>query len=410
MDPVSILYYSIIRPLELIYEFIFSVSYRVSGNAVFSIVILSITVGLLSLPLYNRADELEKQQKSKKASMKYWTDFIKKKFKGDEKVMMLQTYYRENDYRPTDELKESVSLLLQIPFFIAAYRMLSAALVLKGTSFGPIADLGAPDGMIRMGSMAVNLLPVLMTAINIVSGTIYSKGMGIRAKLQLYITALVFLVLLYKSPSGLVLYWTLNNVFSLLKNIVSKIIPVKKSGQADAHLKDAGQDKVCNRIFVFYSISCSILIGLLIPGDLLVRSVGDFLTNYRTIDLITFEFHSFLIALGVFFVWGGIYHLILRSRKISARVMTSVFFCAAFNYFAFYKRTGDMNRYLYIRTYVDIPMTEVIINLAVMICIILLIHILYKYNFLNLFVLISVIALIASYYSQSPELRTSSSE
>ena len=134
-------------------------------------------------------------------------------------------------------MRSSFSLLLQIPFFIAAYRMLSAALVLKGTSFGPIEDLGAPDGMIRMGSIAVNLLPVLMTAINIISGTVYSKDMGLRAKLQLYITALVFLVLLYNSPSGLVLYWTLNNVFSLLKNIVSKIIPVKTSGQADKNRK-----------------------------------------------------------------------------------------------------------------------------------------------------------------------------
>lgn len=396
MDPVSILYYSIIRPLELIYEFIFSVSYRVSGNAVFSIVILSITVGLLSLPLYNRADELSRRTAYIEKKLKPGKDRIKKAFKGDEQVLLLQAYYKENHYHPLMIMRSSFSLLLQIPFFIAAYRMLSAALVLQGTSFGPIEDLGAPDGMIRMGSIAVNLLPVLMTAINIISGTVYSKDMGLRAKLQLYITALVFLVLLYNSPSGLVLYWTLNNVFSLLKNIVSKIIPVKTSGQADKNQKNAGQDKVCNRIFVFYSISCSILIGLLIPGDLLVRSVGDFLTNYRTIDLITFELHSFLIALGVFFVWGGIYHLILRSRKISARVMTSVFFCAAFNYFAFYKRTGDMNRYLYIRTYVDIPMTEVIINFAVMVCIILLIHILYKYNFLNLFVLISVIALIAT--------------
>ena len=30
--------------------------------------------------------------------------------------------------------------------------------------------------------------------------------------------ALIFLVLLYSSPAGLVLYWTMNNVFSLVKS------------------------------------------------------------------------------------------------------------------------------------------------------------------------------------------------
>jgi hypothetical protein len=58
-----------------------------------------------------------------------------------------------------------------------------------------------------------------MTLINIVAGAIYTKGFPLKEKLQLYGMAVVFLVLLYDSPAGLVLYWTLNNVFSLLKNL-----------------------------------------------------------------------------------------------------------------------------------------------------------------------------------------------
>jgi hypothetical protein len=41
-------------------------------------------------------------------------------------------------------------------------------------------------------------------------------------KVQISGTALIFLALLYNSPSGLVLYWTLNNIFSLVKNILVK--------------------------------------------------------------------------------------------------------------------------------------------------------------------------------------------
>ncbi|MHC6201912.1 hypothetical protein ACYULU_01805 [Breznakiellaceae bacterium SP9] len=73
------------------------------------------------------------------------------------------------------------------------------------------------------GGNRINVLPILMTAINCISGTIYTKGFPLRDKLQLYGMALVFLVLLYNSPAALVLYWTLNNIFSLVKNSLQKI-------------------------------------------------------------------------------------------------------------------------------------------------------------------------------------------
>ena len=61
-----------------------------------------------------------------------------------------------------------------------------------------------------------------MTLINFISGYIYTKDATTRDKVQLYALGLFFLVLLYNSPSGLVIYWILNNVFSLVKTIVLK--------------------------------------------------------------------------------------------------------------------------------------------------------------------------------------------
>jgi ABC-type polysaccharide transport system permease subunit len=116
-------------------------------------------------------------------------------------------------------LKGTLSLLLQIPFFMAAYHFLSHLQILSGAAFGPIRDLAAEDGLTRIGSAQINLLPILMTAINGVSSAIYTKGFTLKQKLQPYVLAAVFLVLLYRSPSGLVLYWTMNNVCSLGKNI-----------------------------------------------------------------------------------------------------------------------------------------------------------------------------------------------
>ena len=229
MTFLTALYTLIIYPIELLFEIVFSVIFRSSGNAVISILILSLVFNLVVLPLYRRADSIQEEAREKEIKLAPVIKHIKDSFKGDERFMILQTYYRQNDYSPMNVLKSSVSLLLQVPFFIAAYRMLSGCSILSGAAAGPIKDLSAPDGLLVIGGLAINILPILMTVINIISGLIYGKGLPLRSKIQMYLIAAVFLLFLYNSPSGLVFYWTLNNVFSLGKNIVMLILREKKT-------------------------------------------------------------------------------------------------------------------------------------------------------------------------------------
>ena len=90
-------------------------------------------------------------------------------------------------------------------------------------SFGPIADLGAADGLIAIAGVHINLLPIIMTAVNLVSCIIFTKGSTPKTKIQLYAMAVFFLFFLYTSPAGLVFYWTLNNIFSLIKTVFYKL-------------------------------------------------------------------------------------------------------------------------------------------------------------------------------------------
>ena len=184
---------------------------------------------------------------------------------------MIQEYYRINNYKPVYALKSSVSLLLQIPFFIAAYNLLSGMQSLHGMSFGIISDLGTEDAMFHIGTFPVNVLPILMTLINVVSGIIYTKGHPLRAKVQVYGLAAIFLVLLYHSPAGLVFYWLLNNVFSLGKNIIGRLIkkPVDPIKPAPAKKKL----KLGEFSFLPVFLSCgvlAVLTGVLIPADVIV--------------------------------------------------------------------------------------------------------------------------------------------
>ena len=223
MTVFEILHKLILGPIELLFDVIFALSMQMTKSPVLSIVVLSLAINLLVLPLYRKADALQQEEQEISKRLKPRIDQIKEAFSGDERFMMLQTYYRQNNYKPYYVLRGSLSLLLQIPFFMAAYNFLSGLSVLEGVSFGPIANLAAPDGMLKIGGMAVNVLPILMTLINIVSGMIYTRGMPLRSKIQLYGMALLFLILLYDSPAGLVFYWTLNNLFSLGKNILGKL-------------------------------------------------------------------------------------------------------------------------------------------------------------------------------------------
>lgn len=213
----------VLGPIELLLDVIFALSMQMTKNPVLSIVVLSLAINLLVLPLYRKADAMQREEQEISKRLKPRMDQIKEAFSGDERFMMLQTFYRQNNYRPYYALRGSLSLLLQIPFFMAAYNFLSGLSVLEGVSFGPIANLAAPDGMLKIGGVTINVLPILMTLINLVSGMIYTRGQPLRSKIQLYGMALVFLVLLYNSPAGLVFYWTLNNLFSLGKNILEKL-------------------------------------------------------------------------------------------------------------------------------------------------------------------------------------------
>lgn len=221
----SVLIYPIKLAIELIYmmfDWIFK------GNAGISITGVSIAVSLGCLPLYAKAEALQQKERDIQKKMEKRVRSIKQNFRGDEQYMILSTYYRQNKYHPLFALRSSMSLLIQVPFFIAAYSFLSHLGSLSGKSLWIIQDLAKPDGLLTIARsadapVAINVLPVLMTAINLLSGMIYTRGFPLKEKLQLYAMALLFLFLLYGSPAALVLYWTLNNIFSLAKNIVYKL-------------------------------------------------------------------------------------------------------------------------------------------------------------------------------------------
>lgn len=341
----EMLYKLILGPIELLFDVVFSLSKEFTGSSVLSIVILSLAINLLVLPLYKKADDLQKIEQEISKRLKPRIDQIKEAFTGDERFMMLQTFYRQNNYKPYYVLRGSLSLLLQIPFFMAAYNFLSGLQALQGVSFGPIVDLAAPDGMLSLGGNTINVLPILMTIINIISGMIYTRGLPLKSKIQLYGMALVFLVLLYNSPAGLVLYWTLNNLFSLGKNILRML---KKHSEKPERAGKALPVRIVKHQRAIFLASCVLLTtltGLLIPSALIQDSPAEFveLTAFRS--PLIYVLHAFLLAAGTFLVWSIIYYLLAeeKQRPVYALIFAFLALTAVADYMFFGSNYGNIS-------------------------------------------------------------------
>jgi YidC/Oxa1 family membrane protein insertase len=219
----EILYTIIIYPITQILEFCFNFSQRLFKETGISVIFIGLVISILCLPLYAVAEKWQQIERNIQKKLKPKIDKIKDVFKGDEQYMILSTYYRQNHYHPIYALRSTFGLLIQIPFFIAAYSYLTNLEALKNASFLFINHLGFPDSLFQINGFKINILPIIMTMINCVASAVYVKGLPARDKIQLYGIAGIFLILLYNSPSALVLYWTMNNVFSLVKNVYYRI-------------------------------------------------------------------------------------------------------------------------------------------------------------------------------------------
>ena len=393
MSIFSALYRLLIGPLELFFEILFTRVNAVLDHPGVSIIVLSLVMNFLVLPLYRRADAMQEEERATNERLKHWTAHIKKTFKGDERFMIMQTYYRQNNYKPTDALKGSVSLLLEIPFFMAAYNFLSKLPVLQGASLGPISNLGAPDGLLVLGGIAINILPILMTTINLVSSAIYTKGMSTKSKVQLYVMATLFLVLLYDSPAGLVFYWTLNNLFSLVKNIFYKLkdprkvfcilastvsivllafsavthpmptetsqiilycllmmlhLPLigyvlgKRFPRRHTEIELTAQDKTT---FWSCGLFMTVLTGVMIPAGVIHSSPEEFINPVTQVSPLLYVLNTALSAAGIFLVWSGVFYMLASDggKKWMGRLMGALCLIGTVNFMFFGKDYGNMS-------------------------------------------------------------------
>ncbi|MBN1578869.1 MAG: membrane protein insertase YidC [Chitinispirillaceae bacterium] len=219
---------------------IFDLLLRIIGNTVISVVALSVCVKILIAPLFHIAHKWQQQVNAQKSLLQPRLDEINKKYKGEEHNQRTLAVYKELGIHPLYSLKSLGSAALQIPVFFAAYHMLSEHIALQGVSFVWINDLSLPDRFLHLpfsipyAGHYLNLLPFIMTAITVASSWIHTDctltpSLLKKQRQSLYLMAGLFFILLYTSPAGMVLYWTINNALAFFSTLF-EFISDKKHG------------------------------------------------------------------------------------------------------------------------------------------------------------------------------------
>ena len=190
--------------------------------------VMSLLVGLLMRPLSKIAEGLQNQVHEIDARLAPTLAAIKKNYKGAEQSEKILAMYKNEDVHPLYSLKSLMGVFVVIPVFIGAFDMLAENIHLSGESFLWIADLSHPDAFLQLPFSlpffggTLNLLPFIMTGFSFVAAKLHTHP-AMDAALQrkqsrnLAFMSVGFLALFYTFPAGMVLYWTTNNLISVVK-------------------------------------------------------------------------------------------------------------------------------------------------------------------------------------------------
>ena len=224
-------FYFFTKPLFFIIDYLF----KYFGNFGTAIVIITIGIRLIFFPLANYSFRSMAKMKAVQPEMLRLKELHKEdKVKLQQEMMAL---YRKEKINPASGC---LPVLIQIPFFFAIYKMLFISLEMRHQPFfGWIKDLSAQDptslfnlfGLIPWdppGFLVIGIWPILMGASMWVQQKLNpAPADPVQAKIFAFFP-LFLTIILASFPSGLVVYWTINNILTIAQQwVIMKKTKVK---------------------------------------------------------------------------------------------------------------------------------------------------------------------------------------
>ena len=207
-----------------------------------TIVLITVIIKVLFWPLTAASTRSMKRMQVLAPEMKA----LKEKYKDDMQKFTQKQWelYRKHKVSP---MSGCLPMAIQMPVFIGFFTMIRSAIELRGARFLWIADLSKPDTlfMIPGTHFPFNLLPLLMGGSMLWQSHLTPPSPGMdpaQAKIMRYMP-LMFLVFLYNYSSGLALYWTVNNVLTVVQTKLTKMSQAPVSPVVASVLTPASKKK-----------------------------------------------------------------------------------------------------------------------------------------------------------------------
>ncbi len=190
--------------------------YRYLHNYGYAIILLTLLIKLLFWPLTHKSYVSMKAMKKLQPKMQK----IREKYKDDKEKMNQEVMqmYRTHKVNP---IGGCLPMVLQIPVFFALYRLLYSSIAIRHAPFlWWINDLAAPDRFpvgvqIPYLGDGLPILTVLMGMSMFAQQKMSPTGGDPKMEKMMMMMPVVFTIFFVNFPSGLVLYWLVNNILSV---------------------------------------------------------------------------------------------------------------------------------------------------------------------------------------------------
>ena len=193
------------------------------GDYGLSILALTTIIKLTLWPIQNRANRSMRQMAALSPKMQE----LKEKYKDDPTRMNqeLMKLYKQYGINPVGGC---LPMMIQIPIFFGLFKMLGQAVELRNAKFLWVRDLSQPDTIAHLPLLGwpVNIIPLCMAATQIWLMAMTPKTGDPTQRRVMMFTPLIFLFICYNFAAALALYYTAQNLFSILQFYQNKRQPM----------------------------------------------------------------------------------------------------------------------------------------------------------------------------------------
>jgi len=214
--------------IEPIRDFVLWALFKINllvGNLGWALVIFSILSKILLMPLTIKSTDSMRKMQELNPKIKE----IREKFKDKPEVMnkkVMELYKKEK----VNPLSGCLPLLLQMPFFFALYSAFINSIDLWQAPFILwINDLSLPDTVFQISGFNINILPIIMTVTTFLQQKMTPGSDSSQQQMFVKLMPLIFIVIFWNMPSGLIIYWIMQNVLQVLHQVYINRKPAKEA-------------------------------------------------------------------------------------------------------------------------------------------------------------------------------------